>query len=160
MRYIFDLDHTVIDSSHRQLTRADGTLDLDHWRENCTREKIFGDSLLPLADRWRVIQGEKWAEILICTARVISQDDRDFLASHGLRYDALLSRAEGDQSGDAVLKARLLRDYAKSKGLSFARFARLSIMIDDNKSVLNHLQGLGFQCYNAIKLNAQLKAAK
>ena len=49
MIYIFDLDHTVIDSSHRQLTRADGSLDLDHWIENCTREKIYQDKLLPLA---------------------------------------------------------------------------------------------------------------
>ena len=41
MLYIFDLDHTVIDSSHRQITRADGSLDLDAWIENSTRKKIF-----------------------------------------------------------------------------------------------------------------------
>ncbi|MDG1859332.1 MAG: hypothetical protein P8I94_09525, partial [Emcibacteraceae bacterium] len=46
--YIFDLDHTLIDSSHRQLTDANGSLDLTHWIENCTREKIMGDKLLPL----------------------------------------------------------------------------------------------------------------
>ena len=34
MLYIFDLDHTVIDSSHRQITRPDGSLDLDAWIEN------------------------------------------------------------------------------------------------------------------------------
>ena len=53
MRYIFDLDHTVIDSSHRQLTKADGSLDLAHWIANNTREKIMADSLLPLATQWR-----------------------------------------------------------------------------------------------------------
>ena len=53
MRYIFDLDHTVIDSSHRQLTKADGSLDLAHWITNNTREKIMADSLLPLATQWR-----------------------------------------------------------------------------------------------------------
>ena len=47
MLYIFDLDHTVIDSSHRQLTREDGSLDLDNWIENCTHEKIMQDSLFP-----------------------------------------------------------------------------------------------------------------
>ena len=40
MRYIFDLDHTVIDSSHRQATRPDGSLDLEHWKANSTRQLI------------------------------------------------------------------------------------------------------------------------
>jgi hypothetical protein len=53
MHFIFDLDHTVIDSSHRQLTNADGSLDLAHWRENCTHEKIMADTLLPLARTMR-----------------------------------------------------------------------------------------------------------
>ena len=47
--FIFDLDHTVIDSSHRQITKADGSLDLDNWIANCTREKIMADTFLPLA---------------------------------------------------------------------------------------------------------------
>ena len=53
MLYIFDLDHTVIDSSHRQLTREDGSLDLDNWIENCTHEKIMQDRLLPLASSFK-----------------------------------------------------------------------------------------------------------
>jgi hypothetical protein len=48
MRFIFDLDHTVIDSSHRQLTLADGSLDLAHWVDNCTRAQIMRDRPLPL----------------------------------------------------------------------------------------------------------------
>ena len=91
MRYIFDLDHTVIDSSHRQLTKADGSLDLDHWIANNTRAKIMADSLLPLATQWRKAYA-KGSEIVVCTARVIGQDDRDFLAMNGLRYHAMLSR--------------------------------------------------------------------
>ena len=53
MRFIFDLDHTVIDSSHRQATLPNGDLNLQHWRENATPEKIAQDSLLPLADEWK-----------------------------------------------------------------------------------------------------------
>jgi beta-phosphoglucomutase-like phosphatase (HAD superfamily) len=33
MRFIFDLDGTVIDSTHRQASHEDGTLDLEHWVE-------------------------------------------------------------------------------------------------------------------------------
>ena len=94
MLFIFDLDHTLIDSSHRQLTRPDGTLDLDHWRDNCTREKIMLDQLLPL--------GRQVAHYLrhlppgriniACTARVMGSADYDYLAAHNLRFDAILSR--------------------------------------------------------------------
>ena len=75
MRYIFDLDHTVIDSSHRQLSRAVGSLDLALWIAINTRSKIMADSLLPLADQWRKAYA-KGSEIVVCTARVIGQDDR------------------------------------------------------------------------------------
>jgi len=40
---IFDLDGTTIDSSHRQATKADGTLDLQAWFKNATPEKIHDD---------------------------------------------------------------------------------------------------------------------
>src|SRR5210317_1634194 len=106
MFYIFDLDHTVIDSSHRQLTRADGSLDLAHWIENCSREKIFGDSLLPLADQMRdlIARGKN---VVICTARVMSDADYDFLYAHGLYTPWILSRPMGSRLDDAELK----RDY-------------------------------------------------
>ena len=47
--YIFDLDMTVIDSSHRKVSLPDGSIDLVHWKENCTFEKIFKDEVMPLA---------------------------------------------------------------------------------------------------------------
>jgi len=71
IHYIFDLDHTVIDSSHRQHTKPDGSLDLDNWRENCTQQKIMADKILPLADLMR----SAWSNghnVIICTARVLS----------------------------------------------------------------------------------------
>ena len=49
MLFIFDLDGTVIDSSHRALANADGSITLDFWRENSTAEMIAKDKLFPLA---------------------------------------------------------------------------------------------------------------
>ena len=45
---VFDLDHTLIDSSHRQIYKPDGSLDLDEWRRLSTWDNIKNDSLLPL----------------------------------------------------------------------------------------------------------------
>ena len=47
--YIFDLDGTVIDSSHRFTGNAEGKVNLEKWIADSTRENIFKDSLLPLA---------------------------------------------------------------------------------------------------------------
>ena len=50
---IFDLDGTVIDSSHRTPNKPDGTLDLEGYFELRTRKNIFKDTLLPLAEKMK-----------------------------------------------------------------------------------------------------------
>ena len=157
MRYIFDLDHTVIDSSHRQLTKADGSLDLAHWIANNTRAKIMADSLLPLATQGRKAYA-KGGEIVVCTARVIGQDDRDFLAMNGLRYHAMLSRPLGATTSDDLLKLVALRKYAQKIGRSWANFCATSIMWDDNENVQKTLASRGLIVHNAIIANKELTA--
>ena len=93
MNFIFDLDHTVIDSSHRQLTRPDGSLDLDAWRENCTAEMIGAIHCY----HWRALCVRRMSmghNVIICTARVLSRHDLTYLADNDLRYHVLLSRDE------------------------------------------------------------------
>ena len=158
MQYIFDLDHTVIDSSHRQLTLADGSIDLAHWVENCTREKIFADSLLPLATEMRDLIAKN-RSVIVCTARVMSEHDHDFLVSHGLAPDAILSRPLGDCTSDHLLKERLLREYCQTRKLSFARFCSRSVMFDDNQNVNAHLASFGINTQCAIRVNKMLTSA-
>ena len=152
MHFIFDLDHTVIDSSHRQLTKADGSLDLTHWRENCTHEKIMADTLLPLA---RTMQDaiNNGQNVIICTARVLGRSDIIFLAKHGLLASVILSRPEGDNTPDAELKTRLLKQHCQKVGITWARFTRSAYMFDDNANVLAEMKSHGITALNAIKIN-------
>ena len=156
--FIFDLDHTVIDSSHRQITLADGSLDLNNWIENCTKEKIMADKLLPLADHWKTAAVYPWNEVVVCTARVMGEHDHAFLALHGLKAAAILSRPLGDCSGDADLKERLLRQYASDTGRSWARFCLSAVMYDDNESVVKMAYLNNIDAYNAISLNKKMAA--
>lgn len=156
-RFIFDLDHTVIDSSHRQATRPDGSLDLDHWREHSTPAMIAADSLLPLANEWRKAH-RKGAEIVVCTARVMGPADYRYLAEHGLFAARIISRREGDRTADDLLKLRALKRYAASVGESWARFTKTSMMFDDNQNVINTLANYGLTVHNAISLNEALGA--
>jgi hypothetical protein len=154
MTIIYDLDHTIIDSSHRQLTKPDGTLDLENWVENCTREKILADTLLPLADSWlaHLDSGEN-PEIVVCTARVMGTWDYTFLGNNGLFATAILSRPEGCILGDADLKEFLLRQYAMTTNRTWARFANGSTMYDDNIAVLTRCETLGICVKDAVLLN-------
>ena len=158
MIYIFDLDHTVVDSSHRQATRPDGSLDLDHWREHSTPRLIERDSLLPLAHEWRKIQRKGNAKIIVCTARVMGPADYFYFGSRGLFAEKIISRCEGDRTPDDLLKLRGLKQYCKAQGISWRRFCKNAVMFDDNKSVLDTLQANGLTCYNALDINERLSA--
>ena len=157
INYIFDLDHTVIDSSHRQLTRADGTLDLDNWIENCTREKINQDKILPLADLMRSAYSNGH-NVIVCTARVLGVWDRVFLADNDLKAHAILSRVIGDNRGDAEMKRDLLIKHFKTLNVPLARWTKTAVFYDDNEAVLNMAEKLGIITRNAIQLNQQIKA--
>lgn len=157
MHFIFDLDHTVIDSSHRQITRADGSLDLAAWRRNNTKANIMADTLLPLAKEWQRL-AKKNVTIVICTARVMGEHDYEFLRRHGLRWDACLSRRPFEITPDAELKEKMIRDYARTRPMTWARFCATSVFYDDNKNVLAMLDRIGIRAYDSLRLNARLSA--
>ena len=76
--YIFDLDQTVIDSSHRNPTNSDGTLNFQKYFKLRTRRNIFKDKLLPLANIFKQVNTDE-NYVIIATARTIDYDDIDFL---------------------------------------------------------------------------------
>jgi hypothetical protein len=99
--HIFDLDHTVIDSSHRQRLKPNGDLDLDHWVANrANRELVMRDRLLPLAHFWRALG----KPVAVCTSRVVSHLETEFLAAHYLPVGYFSTRNLGDMRPDAEYK--------------------------------------------------------
>ena len=144
---IFDLDGTVIDSSHRQATKPDGTLDLAHWFENATPEKIFKDKILPLAQQIR--RRSKAGDFtMICTARTLSDADLEFFHQEGLLVDKIISRKQGDNTPDGELKAKQLRSF-----FSLKQFKDLNkVMFDDAPSVRKSLRRLGISVIDPSKI--------
>ena len=135
---IFDLDGTTIDSSHRQATKPDGTLDLAHWFENATPEKIFQDRLLPLAQQMakRCKAGDY---VIICTARTMQEADFEFLMDNGLCVDKIIYRPKGDMTPDGELKSKQLSSLFNLK-----QFKNLNkVMFDDAPSVRSALRKIG-----------------
>jgi hypothetical protein len=156
MYYVFDLDHTVICSLHRKLTLPDGSLDLEHWIQNNTAEKIQLDSLLPLAVTMRKAYFSGLHTVLVSTARVLGVHDYAFFMEHNLPYHSMLDRPNGCQMADADLKEIQLRIYAHKEGISWAKFASESVCYDDNQAVLTRMSTIGLATVDAIPTNKAL----
>ena len=113
---IFDLDETIVDSSHRTPNNPDGTLDLNGYFLNKTRENIFKDKLLPLANKMKEMYDSGYFHIVVCTARHMDADDFDFMEFHGLKYHEIFHRGnvrKPHHTGlpDAAFKTKQLKKY-------------------------------------------------
>ena len=139
--FIFDLDDTVIDSSHRATLKADNgqvVLDLDAWRRDSTRENIMKDSLLPLATFMKECIEAEHTFVWVCTARNMQQADHDFLAKHGLTPNLVLSRQLDDDTADDILKRKMI-----SKLLNLKPFRDCeTIFFDDKPKNLQALENI------------------
>jgi hypothetical protein len=153
MFYCADLDGTLIDSDHRKLTLPNGSLDLDHWVENCTARKIMQDTLLPLVEMVRKAYFSGIHQVLIVTARVLSDHDYEFFMVHNIPFHVMLDRPLGCTMADAELKDIQLRLYAHSINMPFAKFAAQALVIDDNQDVLTRMESIGITTMDAIQQN-------
>lgn len=159
MAYIvFDLDGTVINSEHRQLSRPDGSLDLAHWRENSTPEKIAADTLLPLARAMRRMY-DAGHTIIVCTARLMGEADFRFLQDNNLPFHVALYRDLTCATvPDAELKVAQLEEYlqdATGKGIRENNV----VMFEDNLKVIDAMMKHDVICFDANRANRKMRAA-
>ena len=152
MRFIFDLDGTVIDSSHRL---GDS---LDDWRRLNTADNIAADSCLPLFDQMLDAINDG-LDVIICTSRVMGKYDFQWLQANGVDGITILCRANGDDRNCGFFKLSLLHDYAKSLGMTWARFRRTSIMFDDSTDVQNTLRSVGLRVIDPVNYNLNIRSA-
>ena len=140
---IYDLDGTIIDSSHRARHDKNGKLDLDHWKRNCTKENIFRDDLLPMY--WQLVHDYKQGDIIvICTAREMSKYDFQYLHEMGIYYDYIKHRGNST-SLDYKLKRRLLNPF-----FNLRQFQKLEkFFYDDNQLNLGAISDMGATVVNA-----------
>ena len=135
---IYDLDGTIIDSSHRIKLHENGSLDLEHWKANCTKDQIFKDDLLPLY--WQLVSDYKAGHyVVLCTARELTKYDYEYIHSMGIYYDKIISRPKGNTTVDHVLKKSQLQYFWNLKPFKnlFKSF------YDDNPNNLKAINSIG-----------------
>ena len=135
---IYDLDGTVIDSSHRATHDEQGNIDLVNWKAKSTKDFIFQDSLMPLYSQ--LVKDYKNGDmVILCTAREFSKWDWEYLYFHNIYFDRVISRPKGNISNDGELKKNQLR-YLFT--LPCYR-DRIKIFYDDNENNLKTVAELG-----------------
>lgn len=153
---VWDLDLTVIDSSHRQCFLPDGNLDLAHWRDNCTPEQIRKDRLLPLADVMREQYAAPSTVVVVLTSRVLSPADYHYLADHGLYSDLLMGRIhESINTPCGAMKGSQLLYLARHFGLEPCQLSRFTVY-DDQPAVLDMARRLGCKVVDSVEANEAL----
>lgn len=127
--HVYDLDGVLVDTSHRYRNLPNGSIDLDYWLANRTKEKIARDTLLPLAAQYQADRNTSAIYTVICTARQSNLLDIDFILSQLGAPDRLLMRPIGNSERDAQLKYKQLTRLFNSSLLTNLP----SFFWDDNK---------------------------
>ena len=152
MRFIFDLDGTVIDSTHRQGDT------LDDWRRMNTVGNIMRDRLLPLAGKMQTAI-QDGLDVWVCTSRVMGKADFAFLRMQSLLPNGgpVIHRiSDADDRDCGALKLAKLQGMAAGMGVSWARSANDSIMFDDSIDVQNTLRNAGLRVVDPVQFNSYI----
>lgn len=147
---IFDLDCTLIDSSHRINAHGDPSfgVDMDFWIKNSTYENVMKDKLLPLANLFYEFDKTEFTNIAV-TAREMFAADFEYLEKHKLHFHMVLHRGDSREL-DHVLKEKKLQELFDSG--NYVPF----LAFDDKEENLEIFRKFGFKCFNALHFNKMI----
>lgn len=126
---IYDMDGTIVDSSHRYRTIVDENgehIDLVYWREN--EYRAMDDGLLPLADQYRADLADPHCYVIIATARVMNDPDWQFVKEVLGEPDYLISRPKDSTISGKTLKINGLAKFFNLNNFKDADF----VFYEDN----------------------------
>ena len=126
---IYDMDGTIVDSSHRYRTIIDDEgerIDLEYWREN--EYRAMDDSLLPMVEQyWRDLLDPN-CYVIIATARVMNEPDWQFVREKLGEPDYFISRPK-----DSSISGKLLKINGLAKFFNLINFRDAEVVFyEDN----------------------------
>jgi hypothetical protein len=138
---IYDMDGTIVDSSHRYRTITDdkGTrIDLDYWRENEFR--AFDDGFLPLYTQYRVDILDPSCYVIIATAREMNEPDWQFVREKLGEPNYFISRPKGSDISGKTLKINGLAKFFNLVTFKDADFVFYEDNVDYLKAVCDRFK--------------------
>ena len=137
--HVYDLDGVLVDTAHRYRNKPDGSIDLDYWFANRTKEKIALDTLLPHAQQYMDDCVDPHTYTIICTSRMYNVLDIEFIVGHLGAPDKLIMRPETQMKArDDFLKFNQLRQVFNLR--QFKNLRR--VLWEDNPQNIDTLKPL------------------
>ena len=129
---IYDMDGTIVDSTHRYRTMPCGTkIDLQYWRDN--EYRAYDDSLLPLAEQYKQDLADNECYVIIATARIIRDADMRFIQDKlGMPNYIISRRGDNDNRSGGELKVKGLQRFFNLKNFKQAA----AVFYEDNTAYL------------------------
>ena len=129
--HVYDMDGTIVDSTHRYRTTSENKIDLPYWLEN--EHKAMQDTLLPLAKQYQEQLSNPEIYVIIATARVLNTPDHNFIKTVLGSPNKIISRAgRNDWRSGTDLKAPPLKQLFSLKQFKNAK----KWFYEDNKTYL------------------------
>lgn len=110
---IYDMDGTLVDSTHRYRTIDNVRIDLQYWLDNA--HLAMDDTLLPLAVQYRADLADEECFVIVATARVMGAEDWRFVNEILGMPDYFISRKPGDSRPGGLLKINGLQKFFNLK---------------------------------------------
>ena len=126
---IYDMDGTIVDSSHRYRTVIDDNgerIDLEYWREN--EYRAYDDQLLPMAEQYKQDLADPECYVIIATARVMNEPDWQFVKDKLGMPDYFISRPKDSSISGKLLKINGLAKFFNLMNFKNAEF----VFYEDN----------------------------
>lgn len=130
---VYDMDGTIVCSLHRYRTIEGNRIDLEYWRDN--QYRAMDDSLLPLAEQYKMDLLDENTYVIIATARVMQSADYEFVDKILGKPDYLVSRRESDIRSGSQLKIKGLQKFFNLKNFRDAEITFYEDNIQYLKSV-------------------------
>lgn len=130
---IYDMDGTIVDSSHRYRTITDENgerIDLEYWREN--EYRAMDDGLLPMHEQYKADLADPNCYVIIATARVMNAPDWQFVKEILGEPDYFISRPKDSNVSGKTLKINGLAKFFNLVTFRDAEF----VFYEDNISYL------------------------
>lgn len=151
---IFDLDYTIIDSSHRANKFHDyhKGVDYEFWVQHLSLENVMKDKLLPISELLKEFGKTSFANIAV-TARSMYAPDYEYLKRHGLYFHMILHREDSRELDHVIKEKKLTELFENGDYIPFLAF-------DDKEENLKIFEQFGFKCFNALEFNNKLAGKK
>ncbi len=131
---IYDMDGTIVDSTHRYRTIKDANgiekIDLQYWRNN--EYRAYDDGFLPLFEQYKSDINNPEIYVIIATARVLHDADRRFIADKLGTPNYIISRKADSNISGGLLKINGLAKFFNLRNFKNAAFT----FYEDNTTYL------------------------